>query len=376
MQRLQAIMGPVLGEGQQSGEVDSQVVALLTDADAEMKDLHGEGSASKGDDAVVLVAMGPSAPKAHHELIEEELRLASEMAEQRMIARMKKISLVLLTLQNCVVIVALKYSRTRAAKDSDGRLYITTTAVALGEVVKFIISVWIIVWGGGLKGLGEDVKTEMIDKPIECAKMIVPSLLYTVQNNLMYAAMYHISAAAFQCTMQLKILTTAFFSVVLLGKHLELHRWGGLAVLMLGCIFVNLDQSSGSPQPPSALEGGGAQYPLLGVAMTVTAACTSGLAGVYFEKLLKGAKTSLWIRQIQLSLGGMGIGFACVALQVPPLPPPKKRPGGRRGRFVTTPPSARRTGMRCRSTASCKDTPFSRGSSFCGPRSGGSSSPP
>jgi UDP-sugar transporter A1/2/3 len=37
-------------------------------------------------------------------------------------------------------------------------------------------------------------------------------------------------------------------------------------------------------------------------------ACTSGLAGVYFEKMLKGAKTSLWIRQIQLGLGGLVIG--------------------------------------------------------------------
>jgi UDP-sugar transporter A1/2/3 len=37
--------------------------------------------------------------------------------------------------------------------------------------------------------------------------------------------------------------------------------------------------------------------------MAVTAAClTSGLAGVYFEMVLKGSKADLWTRNIQLSL--------------------------------------------------------------------------
>jgi UDP-sugar transporter A1/2/3 len=224
---------------------------------------------------------------------------------------LKNISLVLLTLQNCTVTIALKYSRTDAARDSNRTLYLTTTAVAMGEVLKLCLSVAWILYSKGVDGLSHDVKTEIIEKPAECAKMIVPSLLYTIQNNLVYSAMTYISVVTFQVTMQLKILTTAVFSMIILGKVLQLHMWKGLAVLTLGCIFVNLDQSGAS----SAGSAGGAGGFLIGVIMTVTAACTSGFAGVYFEKRLKGARTSLWIRQIQMAFGGAVMSFAGCALQ-------------------------------------------------------------
>jgi len=221
-------------------------------------------------------------------------------------ARMKQVSLVLLTLQNCIIILSLKYSRQPSNKGPDGLLYLTTTAVVLGELVKIGVSMGVIVFTkGGVGGLFSEIQMEMIEKPVECAKLLVPSLLYTVQNNLMFAAMSYISAAAFQCTMQLKILTTAIFSILLLGRKLHFANWGGLAVLALGCILVNLDQASAKTSTPQA----GLDKQILGIVFTITAACTSGLAGVYFEKLLKGAKTSLWIRQIQLGLGSAVIGI-------------------------------------------------------------------
>ena len=38
----------------------------------------------------------------------------------------------------------------------------------------------------------------------------------------------------------------------------------------------------------------------IGLLAVVVACLTSGFSGVYFEKILKGSKTSLWIRNIQL----------------------------------------------------------------------------
>ena len=32
----------------------------------------------------------------------------------------------------------------------------------------------------------------------------------------------------------------------------------------------------------------------------LSACCSSGFAGVYFEKILKGTKASIWMRNIQL----------------------------------------------------------------------------
>lgn len=242
---------------------------------------------------------------------QENLGTDNAQSKTKFEAQMRKISLVLLTLQNCTAIIALKYSRTDAARDSTGTLYLTTTAVAMGELLKLALSVAMIIFQKGAKGLAHDVQTEIIGKPVECAKMIVPSLLYTIQNNLMYSAMTYISAATFQVTMQLKVLTTAVFSIIILGKVLQPHMWKGLAVLTFGCIFVNSDQSGASTSGGP----GGANGFLIGVTMTVTAACTSGFAGVYFEKLLKGSQTSLWIRQIQMAFGGAVMSFAGCAIQ-------------------------------------------------------------
>ena len=68
------------------------------------------------------------------------------------------------------------------------------------------------------------VKNDVIYNWGETSKLLIPSFLYVVQNNLLYCALSHLTAATYQITYQLKILTTAIFSYYLLKKRLS-HRW-------------------------------------------------------------------------------------------------------------------------------------------------------
>lgn len=107
-----------------------------------------------------------------------------------------------------------------------------------------------------------------------------------------------------QVTYQLKILTTAFFAVVILKKSLLRIQWGALVILLSGVILVQLAQ--GSPKVvPTEVD----QSRLLGFIAALTACFLSGFAGIYFEKILKGSDISIWMRNVQLSLLSLPIGY-------------------------------------------------------------------
>ena len=65
---------------------------------------------------------------------------------------------------------------------------------------------------------------------------------------------------------------------------------------------------SGSTQSSISVK----QNPVVGFAAVVTSCIASGFAGVYFEKILKGSKGSVWLRNIQLGLFGAISGVAGV----------------------------------------------------------------
>ena len=65
----------------------------------------------------------------------------------------------------------------------------------------------------------------------DCWKLSIPAILYVIQNNLQFVAVSNLEAATFQVSYQMKILTTAAFSVVLLRRKLSPTKW--LALLCL-----------------------------------------------------------------------------------------------------------------------------------------------
>ena len=137
----------------------------------------------------------------------------------------------------------------------------------------------------------------------ETLKLLVPAGLYTIQNNLLYVAIGNLPAAVYQVVYNLKILTTAIFSVFMLKRHLARQQWISLIVLVVG---VSLIQPTKSGHSAST----GDQNAILGLVAVLSACCLSGFAGVYFEKILKGSNTSLWIRNIQLAGWSIMLGSA------------------------------------------------------------------
>ncbi|EGG00427.1 uncharacterized protein MELLADRAFT_50394 [Melampsora larici-populina 98AG31] len=271
---------------------------------------------------------------------------------------LKYLSLITLTLQNSLLTVLLHYSR---SIPSD-QLYSAPAAVLLNEILKCLISLIVAVYNSTIvtlnlpstnhkvghispllspnteplfppsnsysdplknpEGVHQFDQTQkflnqeepslrlIIIKELmktlqqvisgDCWKLSIPAILYVLQNNLQFVAASHLDVATFSVTYQLKILTTALCSVLLLGKKLSTSKWISLFFLAVGVALVQL-QNVPTPTTTTSKETQSTDR-FIGF-MAVTAACfTSGLAGVYFELVLKSStKVDLWIRNVQLS---------------------------------------------------------------------------
>lgn len=229
-----------------------------------------------------------------------------------------------------------------------GKRYLTSTTVFLNEVVKLAISLTMALYEVSKAAPPSMPATSLFFSLTSAVfsgdswKLAIPASLYTLSNSLQYIALSNMQSATFQVTFQLKLLTTAIFGFGLSRKTMPLRKWGILFILVLGVALVQLpvgkpDELSlqeeavhhnfpRSLQEWNEVKGYGrdlhkrsATYegieedmltafprmnPVVGLLATVGAAAASGLAGVYFEKVLKdsAASASLWVRNVQLAI--------------------------------------------------------------------------
>lgn len=251
----------------------------------------------------------------------------------------KYVSLVILVVQNTALALTMRYSRT-----VPGPKYLTSTAVLISEAIKLVLSLVIHIceqYATSSPPLSLPLTADSHEHtaPVTSAKqrhswlaqlfglksgflkLLLPAVLYTLQNNLQFIAASHLDVATFQVAYQGKILTTALFAVILLRQSLSGTKWLALLLLTAGVACVQVPASTGNTSTPTT-PGDGGSY-LVGI-ISVTVACLcSGFAGVYFEKVLKTAPSSnnsattsttattmtaiappppsLWVRNIQLS---------------------------------------------------------------------------
>ncbi|KAF1936967.1 nucleotide-sugar transporter [Clathrospora elynae] len=264
---------------------------------------------------------------------------------------MKHLSLVTLTrgqltFQNSALILIMHYSRVMPL--IGGQRYHTSTSVFLNEVIKLAISLSMALYemsttlpsNTTIATLFRTLTTAMFTN--ESWKLAIPAVLYTIQNTLQYVAVSNLDAATFQVTYQLKILTTAIFSVVMLRRVLSPRQWLSLLLLVVGVSIIQVPQATSRPATPGtdskswarSLEqlhdlGSHAAARMVkrsgsyegihedraaqiiqmnsqvGLLAVLIACALSGLAGVTFEKILKDSSsaktTTLWVRNCQLS---------------------------------------------------------------------------
>lgn len=183
------------------------------------------------------------------------------------------------------------------------------TAVLMSEVVKLITCLIVVFYeeGKNYTNFLQSLHKTIIQNPLDTLKVCVPSFVYIIQNNLLYVSASHLDAATYQVTYQLKILTTALFAVIILRRKLLSTQWIALVLLVFGVILVQLAQTENKNLNDTAsnLQN---QNRILGFSAALGACFLSGFAGIYFEKILKGANISIWMRNVQLSLLSLPFG--------------------------------------------------------------------
>lgn len=154
------------------------------------------------------------------------------------------------------------------------------------------------------------------------SKMFVLAAIYGAMNILSFVALQYIGAGEFTICAQLKILTTAAFSVVILRTQLTWTKWRALASLVLGCILVaspnfsshaatgaGASEHPDQHEPSESSAGGGGYQQLLGYGAVLTEVILSGFASIYFEKVVKSTTevVTIWERNFQLGIYSMVI---------------------------------------------------------------------
>jgi drug/metabolite transporter (DMT)-like permease len=201
--------------------------------------------------------------------------------------QLSRISLLVFTFQNAAFVLLMRGSKLMNTH------YNSSVAVLVTEILKLPLTTLLLCYEkGGVSAACAQMHKDIVLAPKDTLKISIPALLYTIQNNALFIAVENLEAAVFQCTYQLKTLTTAILVVVVLGRTVKPHQWFALLLLMSGTVMVQ--------DPPKQQVGadgeatGGSVY--LGIGATVVACLCSSFASVYLEKILVESTPSIWVR--------------------------------------------------------------------------------
>lgn len=231
--------------------------------------------------------------------LQADKRAVAARSKPRLVS-IRQMVLCTLAIQNAGQMLTMRYSRMPAQPK-----YLSSTAVVVAEVVKITVSFAVLLHQYGPAAIGQVWRSVFVAWH-DTALVSLPALLYLVQNNLLYVAASHLDAATCQVAYQLKLLTTAFFTVTLLKRQISLRRWLSLGVLFVGVMLVQAPAATAS-------RGHDSQSAVIGIAAVGGACVLSGLSGVWLERIIKRTtEVPIWLRNIQLGLLSLIIGLCSV----------------------------------------------------------------
>jgi len=215
----------------------------------------------------------------------------------------KTASLVVITVQNCSLMMVTSYSLA-----STGPKYLHSTAVAAGELVKTLVVLLVLMRRNGPRGMLTAINQDVCGRDSRTMRYAVPALFYTVQNNLWYHAMANLDSVTAAVMSQLKVPSTAIFSIVILHKQLYCAHWVALAILVGGLVCMQSGQEA-----DEHTKSDGTEYYL--ALLSMIAACTSsGYAGVTLELLFKQLNADVWTANLQLQTFCVPIALSSLIL--------------------------------------------------------------
>lgn len=206
------------------------------------------------------------------------------------------------------------------ASEVDGRLpYQTTSSNLITEILKFLSSCVCWCWSSDCSSdkKNEDGPTKRVGKPTLRTFLLysIPGLLYAIQNQLLYYAVFHLQPALFQLLSNLKFASTALLARFVMGKMLTKAQWLGILCLILGSVvsrgamvwsmwneWVVEGRNSSESQ-----ENASSKSLFLGVLLVMTTSTISGVSGIANEYLLKqiDSSTPFMLKNMQLYFWGI-----------------------------------------------------------------------
>ena len=148
----------------------------------------------------------------------------------------------------------------------------------------------------------KSLSAELIQLLLQSRKMLILVMLYGAGNWLSYYALARIGAGSFVVIANLKTLSTAAFSVLLLGRTYSWTQWRALILLVCGVVLFVLptleEKARGDEDEDES--SGKLRDIIAGCLAELVVVTISGFAAIYFELAIKRDAVNVWGRNFQL----------------------------------------------------------------------------